>query len=133
PREQGRARTRPRRARRVRPGDRVAAGEGGDPAPPGRRARLPRERVDEVVERRPHRAGGGLDDLPALHGAGGALRPPDPAPGPRRVRRRARVPDRSDAEPTTPAALARRARRRWPDALGALLALACATYYVAHN
>jgi len=36
-------------------------------------------------------------------------------------------------EPTTPAALARRARRRWPDALGALLALACATYYVAHN
>jgi TRAP transporter 4TM/12TM fusion protein len=36
-------------------------------------------------------------------------------------------------EPTTPAALARRARRRWPDALGALLALACAAYYVAHN
>jgi TRAP transporter 4TM/12TM fusion protein len=31
------------------------------------------------------------------------------------------------------AALARRARRRWPDALGALLALACAVYYVAHN
>jgi len=36
-------------------------------------------------------------------------------------------------EPTTLAALARRARRRWPDALGALLALACAAYYVAHN
>jgi len=36
-------------------------------------------------------------------------------------------------EPTTPATLARRARRRWPDALGALLALACAAYYVAHN
>jgi TRAP transporter 4TM/12TM fusion protein len=36
-------------------------------------------------------------------------------------------------EPTTPAALARRARRRWPDALGALLALACAAYYVAQN
>jgi TRAP transporter 4TM/12TM fusion protein len=36
-------------------------------------------------------------------------------------------------EPTTPAALARRARRRWPDALGALLALACAAYYVVHN
>ena len=36
-------------------------------------------------------------------------------------------------EPTTPAPLTRRARRRWPDALGALLALACAAYYVAHN
>src|SRR5437773_1072520 len=72
-REQRRAGARARRARRVRPGDRVAAGEGGDPPPPRRRTRVSRERVDAVGEGRPCRAGGGLDGLPALHGPGRAL------------------------------------------------------------
>src|SRR5438094_2004073 len=48
-REQGRSRARPRRARRVRPDDGLAAREGRHPPAPGRRAGVPRERVDEIA------------------------------------------------------------------------------------